>query len=155
MEEQPAATFRITPWRPWLLAITPLSLIAAAGAIASLVTDRLAALSITVLACTGLAVVLLLLVSAAVRVSRWHVDPHGIGGRNNSLVYRRLAWSEISSVEPWPIPGHRYLQVRDLHGRRAFWLPMFLTDMPGLRSAVARHAPPGNPLREYLAQHPR
>jgi hypothetical protein len=42
--------------------------------------------------------------------------------------------------------------VKDLRGRRMFWLPLFLTDMPGLRAAVARYAPPGNPLRRYLEQ---
>jgi hypothetical protein len=26
--------------------------------------------------------------------------------------------------------------------------------MPGLRSAIARYAPPENPLRRYLEQHP-
>ena len=38
--------------------------------------------------------------------------------------------------------------------RWAFWLPLFLIDMPGFRAAVARYAPPANPLRRYLAEHP-
>src|SRR5688572_1152097 len=34
-------------------------------------------------------------------------DPDGIGGRNNWHVYRWLAWSDITSVEPWLIPSYR------------------------------------------------
>src|SRR6266566_7766017 len=103
-------------------------------------------------------------IAAAHRLDRWDEPlarrsvrdwrPYGIGGRNNYLVYHRLDWSEIESVEPWLIPGYRYLQVNAVGKRRAFWLPLFLTDMPGLRSAVARYAPPGNPLRHYLEKHP-
>jgi hypothetical protein len=94
-----------------------------------------------------------LLIGLGVRAVRWHVDPNGIGGRNNWLVYHRLNWSEITSIEPWLIPGYRYLQVNGAGKRWAFWLPLFLTDMPGLRTAVARYAPPGNPLRRYLEEH--
>jgi len=32
-------------------------------------------------------------------------------------------------------------------------LPLFLTDMPGFRAAVAQYAPSENPLRRYLEQH--
>ena len=80
-------------------------------------------------------------------------EQDGIGGRNRLLVYHRLHWSEIESVEPWLIPGYRYLQVNGGGKRWAFWLPLFLTDMPGLRSAVACYAPPDNPLRRYLERH--
>jgi hypothetical protein len=153
MVEQSRLTFRITLWRPWFLAITPLALLAALGVAASVVAGKLAVAATIMLGFAGVAVALLLPISLAVWASRWHVDPNGIGGRNNSLVYHRLDWSEIESVEPWLIPGYRYLQVKDVDKRRAFWLPLFLTDMPGLRSAVARYAPPGNPLRRYLEQH--
>ena len=145
-------TFRITPWRPWLLALTPLALLAGLGVAVSAVTGERAAAAGILLGFAGVAAALLLPIGLAVRVSRWHVDPNGIGGRNNWLAYRRLAWSEITSVEPWPIPGYRYLQVNGAGRRRAFWLPLFLTDMPGLRSAVVRYAPPGNPLRRYLEE---
>ena len=154
MEEKSRLTFRISLWRPWLLAIAPLTLLAAVGVAVSVVAGKLAATPGILLGLVGVALALLLPIGLTVRASRWHVDPGGIGGRNNYLVYHRLNWSEIESIEPWLIPGYRYLQVNGVGQRRAFWLPLFLTDMPGLRSAVARYAPPTNPLRRYLEQHP-
>jgi len=152
MVEKSRLTFRITHWRPWLLVLTPLALLAALGVAVSVVAGELAAAAGILLGFAGVAVALLLPIGLAVWASRWHVDPNGIGGRNNWLVYHRLDWSEIESVEPWLIPGYRYLQVNGAGKRWAFWLPLFLTDMPGLRSAVAQYAPPGNPLRRYLEQ---
>jgi hypothetical protein len=154
MEEKSRLTFRMTLWRPWLLALTPLALLAALGVVVSVVAGQRAAVAGILLALAAVAVVLLLPIGLAVWASRWHVDPNGIGGRNNRLVYNRLDWSEIESVEPWLLPGYRYLQVNGVGKRWAFWLPLFLTDMPGLRSAVARYAPPENPLRRYLEEHP-
>src|SRR5262249_54874926 len=113
-----------------------------------------AAASVILFVLAGVAVALLAPIGLVVWASRWHVDPHGIGGRNNALVYRRLEWTEIDSVEPWLIPGYPYLQVNGGGRRWAFWLPLFLTDMPGFRSAVARYAPSENPLRRYLERHP-
>ena len=154
MEEKSRLTFRISLWRPWLLALTPLALLAALGVAVDVAGGNLAAAAVILLGLAGVAVALLLLIGLVVWTSRWHVDPNGIGGRNNWLVYHRLDWSEIKSVEPWLIPGYRYLQVNGVGKRRAFWLPLFLTDMPGLRSAVARYAPSANPLRRYLEKHP-
>jgi hypothetical protein len=154
MGETSQLTFRITLWRPWLLALTPLALLAAVGVAISVAAGQRAAVAAILLGFAALAVVLLLPIGLVVWASRWHVDPNGIGGRNNMLVYHRLDWSEIESVEPWLLPGYRYVQVNGVGKRWAFWLPLFLTDMPGLRSAVARYAPPGNPLRRYLEQHP-
>ena len=154
MGEQSRLTFRITLWRPWLLALTPLALLAALGVAFDVVGGKLAAAQAILLVFAGVAVALLLPIGFAVWASRWHVDPDGIGGPNNSLVYHRLNWSEIESVQPWLIPGYRYLQVNGVGKRWAFWLPLFLTDMPGLRSAVAQYAPPGNPLRRFLEKHP-
>ena len=150
---EPRLTFRITLWRPWLLALTLLAPLAAVGVAVSIVAGEITTAVGVLLGFAGLAVVLLLPIGLAVRASRWHVDPHGIGGRNNWLIYRRLDWSEIESVEPWLIPGYRYVQVNGGGRRWAFWLPLFLTDMPGLRAAVAQYAPPGNPLRGYLEKH--
>ena len=154
MEEKSRLTFRITLWRPWLLALTPLALLAALGVAFDVVGGKLAAAQAILLVFAGVAVALLLPIGFAVWASRWHVDPDGIGGPNNSLVYHRLNWSEIESVQPWLIPGYRYLQINGVGKRWAFWLPLFLTDMPGLRSAVAQYAPPGNPLRRFLEKHP-
>ena len=153
MEETSRFTFRITLWRPWLLAVTPLALLAAVGMALSVVAGKLATATTILLGFAGVGVVLLLPIALAVGVSRWHVDPDGIGGRNNQLVYHRLDWFEIESVEPWLIPGYRYLQINGVGKRRAFWLPLFLTDMPGFRAAIVRYAPPENPLRRYLEQH--
>jgi hypothetical protein len=153
MGESSRLTFQITLWRPWLLVLTPLALLAALGVAASVVVGQLAAAAGILLGFAGVAVALLLPIGVAVRVSRWHVDPHGIGGRNTWLVYHYLDWSEIESVEPWLIPGYRYVQVNGVGKRWAFWLPLFVTDMPGLRAAVARYAPLGNPLRHYLEHH--
>lgn len=154
MTKTPQLTFRITLWRPWLLAVTPLALLAAFGVAITVATGALAAASDILLGLAGVAVVLLLPIGLAVRASRWHVDPNGMGGRNNWLVYHRLDWSEIESIEPRLIPGYPYLQVNGGGQRWVFWLPLFLTDMPGFRSAVARYAPPENPLRRYLEKHP-
>ena len=154
MEEMSRLTFRISLWRPWLLAITPLTLLAASGVAPSVAAGELAFTAGILFGFAAIALALLLPIGLTVRASRWHIDPNGIGGRNNWLVYHRLNWSEIESVEPWLIPGYRYLQVNGVGQRRAFWLPLFLTDMPGLRSAVAYYAPPENPLRRYLENHP-
>ena len=154
MGETSRLTFRISLWRPWLLAVSALALLAALGVIISVVAGKLTTATGILLGFAVLAVALLLPIGLAVWVSRWHVDPNGIGGRNNWLVYHRLDWSEIESVEPWLIPGYRYVQVNGVGKRWAFWLPLFLTDMSGFRSAVARYAPPGNPLRRYLEKHP-
>jgi hypothetical protein len=154
MEDTSRLTFRISLWRPWLLAVTPLALLAALGVIAALVTGKSAAMVGILLGFAGVAVLLLLPIGIAVWVSRWHVDPAAIGGRNNQLVYHRLDWSAIESVDPWLIPGYPYLQVNGGGMRRAFWLPLFLTDMPRFRSAIVRYAPPENPLRHYLEEHP-
>jgi hypothetical protein len=137
-----------------LLVITPLALLAAVGVALAVGAGARAAVVSILLSFAGVAVVLLVPIGLAVWVSRWHVDPNGIGGRNNMLIYHRLDWSDIVSVEPWLLPGYQYVQVNGVGRRWAFWLPLFLTDMPGLRAAVARYAPPENPLRRYLEQHP-
>lgn len=150
MEETSPLTFRITFWRPWLLALTPLVLLAVLAIVPAVSAGEPGSVLVVILGFMGFALVLLVLVSSAVWVSRWHIDPQGIGGRNNWLIYHRLDWAEIDSVEPWLIPGYPYLQVNGLGRYRTFWLPLFLTDMPGLRAAVIQYAPPGNPLRRYL-----
>ena len=154
MEETSRLTFRITLWRPWLLAVTPFALLAALGVAITGAAGQLAAASSILLGLAGFAVALLVPIGLSTWAIRWHVEPNGIGGRNNMLVYNYLNWTDIDSVDPWLIPGYPYLQVNGAGKRRAFWLPLFMTDMPGLRAAVVRYAPPGNPLRRYLEQHP-
>jgi hypothetical protein len=154
MDETSQLTFRITLWRPWLLAVTPFALLAAVGIVMTIATGQLAAASTILLGLAVFALALLVPIGLSVRAIRWHVDSHGIGGRNNRFIYHYLNWADIISVEPWLIPGYRYVQVNGVGKRWAFWLPLFLTDMPGFRAAVARYAPPENPLRQYLEQHP-
>ena len=137
-----------------MLAVALLALPAVAGVAVATVAGQLALARGVLLLLAGAAVALLLPIGLAVLVSRWHVDANGIGGRNNWLVYHRLEWSEIESVEPWLIPGYRYLQVNGVDKRWVFWLPLFFTDMPGFRAAVARYAAPENPVRRYLEEHP-
>jgi hypothetical protein len=153
MEDGSRLIFRITFGRPWLFVVTLLALLATLGVSVALVAGDFSAAGGVLLALAGVAVVLLLPIAMVARVARWHVDPRGIGGRNNMLIYHRLDWSEIESVDPWLIPGYPYLQVNGGGKRWVFWLPLFVTDMPGLRAAVARYAPPDNPLRRYLEQH--
>ena len=98
MEEKSRLTFRITLWRPWLLALTPLALLAALGVALSVVAGELAAAASILLGFAGVAVALLLLIGLTVWASRWHVDPDGIGGPNNRLVYHRLDFGPQSSL---------------------------------------------------------
>jgi hypothetical protein len=154
MMSESRLTFRITLWRPWLLAVTMFALPAAVVVATAMAAGELALASGILLVLAGAALALVLPIGWAVRTSHWHVDPDGIAGPNNWHVYHRLDWSEIESVGPWRIPGYPYLQVHGGGKRCVFWLPLFLTDMPGFRSAVARYAPPENPLRRYLEKHP-
>jgi hypothetical protein len=125
MEQTSRLTFRITIWRPWLLAVIPLALLAAFGVIAALVAGKPAAVVAILLGFAGVAGVLLAPIGLAVWVSRWHVDPSGVGGRNTMLVSNHLHWAEIESVEPWLILGYRYVHLNGVGKRRAFWLPLF------------------------------
>jgi hypothetical protein len=154
MAQMSRFTFRITLWRPWLLALTLLALPVAVGVAVSSVAGERGAVAHILLGFAGVALALLLPIGLTIRASRCHVDPDGIGGPNNSLVSHRLQWSEIESVKPWLIPGYRYLQVNGVGRPRAFWLPLFLTDMPAFGSAIRRYAPPGNALRRYLEKQP-
>src|SRR5947209_10162336 len=95
MEGKSGLTFRISPWRPWLLAVTLLALPAALGVAVSVVEGNLAVAAGILLGLAAVAMVLLLPIGLTAWASRWHVDPHGIGGRNNWLVYHHLDWSEI------------------------------------------------------------
>ena len=80
MVEKSRLTFRISLWRPWLLALTVLALPAALGVALSVVGGKLAAAQAILLVFAGVAVALLLPIGFAVWASRWHVDPDGIGG---------------------------------------------------------------------------
>jgi hypothetical protein len=148
-----ALTFRISWVRPWMLAITVMStallLIAGLGASAGQ-GGAWVACAMALAVCS---VVSLVLIMIGVARLRWHVDADGIGGPDNWHEYRQVGWPEIASVSPRPIPGYRFVWVNSRSKRRAFWLPLFLTDMEGFRNSIARYAPPDNPLRRHLEEH--
>jgi hypothetical protein len=154
MQENARLTFRITLWRPWLLAVTPFLLVAIVPLFFVILTGDSTLIRGFLLLMAIAAGALLLLIGIVVQASRWHVDPTGIGGRNNMLIYHRLNWSEIDSVQPWLIPGYHYLQVNSRSKQWVFWVPLFFTDMPAFRAAVTYYAPPGNPLRRFLEEYP-
>src|SRR5690348_3939261 len=122
--EDSRLTFRIGPWRPWLLAVIPLGVLAAAGIAMSLAAGSRAPVVAIAISFAVIALFLLLVIGLASGASRWHVDPGGIGGPNNMMAYRRLNWSEIDAVEPWLIPGYPYLQIDGGGKRRVFWVPL-------------------------------
>ena len=142
-------TFRITFWRPWLLAVAILAVPALAAGRFTMSGQVRAAAAVA----GGLAVAAALLalpIDWAVGNSRWDVDAAGIGGRDNWNVYRRIAWGEIRSVSRLPLPGYPFVWVNATDRRRAMWVPLFLSDMAGFRAAVAHYAGADNPLRQLL-----
>src|SRR6266516_1615227 len=72
MEEKSRLTFRISLWRPWLLALTPLALLAALGVAFDVVGGKLAAAQAILLVFAGVAVALLLPIGLVVWASRSH-----------------------------------------------------------------------------------
>ena len=100
MQQNTRLTFRITFWRSWLLAIIPLLLVTSIPLFFVILTGNIVLISRFLIGVAITAGALLLLIGITVRASRWHVDPDGIGGRNNYLIYHRLNWSDIESVEP-------------------------------------------------------
>jgi hypothetical protein len=148
-----ALTFRISWVRPWLLAVSGMATILLVAACLGAAAGQGGAWFACALGLAVSSVAALVAITIGVATLRWHVDADGIGGRDNWHVYRRVGWPEIASVSPRPIPGYRFVWVNSRSRRRAFWLPLFLTDMEGFRNAVACHAPPDNPLRRYLEGH--
>ena len=69
MVEKSRLTFRISLWRPWLLALTVLALPAALGVALSVVGGKLAAAQAILLVFAGVAVALLLPIGFAVWAS--------------------------------------------------------------------------------------
>jgi hypothetical protein len=148
----PPEEFRISFVRPWLLALALLSVPVLIAAVAAAVTGDPIPLFVLTPPLAVAAVLVLVPILWAVATSRWHVGATGVGGRDNWHVYRRVAWRDVASVTLMPIRGYRFVWVNARTRRKAFWLPLFLTDMAGFRAAVARHADPANPLRRFLEE---
>jgi hypothetical protein len=150
MYSEPPEVFRISPLRPWFLAAEILAIFAAIGVIAALHEGRTFMVPGILTGWAVLSALAFIPIGLAAATSRWDVDAEGIGGRDNWHIYRRVDWSDIDSVTPLLLPGYRFVWVNSRGRRKAFWLPLFLTDMDGFRAAVAQHAPAKNPLRRYL-----
>jgi hypothetical protein len=154
MDSESPHTFRITFWRPWLLAVAILAVPALVAAGRFTMSGQLAAAVAVVGGLVVVAALVALPISWAVGSSRWDIDAAGIGGRDNWHVYRRVGWDEIHSVSRSSLPGYPYVWINTADRRRIIWVPLFLSDMAGFRAAVARHATPDNPLRRQLDRSP-
>jgi hypothetical protein len=143
-------TFRITFWRPWLLAVAMLALPALIAAGAFALSGQLATGAAILGGLAVGAALLALPIGWAVATSRWDVDAAGIGGRDNWHVYRRVRWDEIRSVSRLPLPGYSSVWLNTTGRRWALWVPLFLTDMDEFQAAVVAHASQSNPLRQML-----
>lgn len=154
MGSESPQTFRMTFWRPWLLAIIILAVPALVIAGRFMLSGQLSAAAAVVGGLAVVAALLALPIGWSVRSSSWDVDAAGIGGRDNWSVYRRVGWDEMRSVSRLPLPGYPFVWVNTANRRWSIWVPLFLSDMAGFRAAVARYASPDNPLRQVLDRTP-
>ena len=154
MGSEPPQTFRITFWRPWLLAVAILAVPALVVAGGFVMSGQLAAAAAVVGGLAVIATLLALPIGWAVGSSRWDVDATGIGARDNWHIYRRVGWGEMRSVSRLLLPGYPVVWVNVADRRWRIWVPLFLSDMAGFRAAVARYANPDNPLRQLLDRTP-
>src|SRR5262245_5027673 len=106
MGSESTQTFRITFWRPWLLAVAILAVPALVAAGGLTMSGQPAAAAAVAGGLAVVAAVVALSIGWAVGSSRWDVDAAGIGGRDNWNVYRRLGWGEIRSVSRLSLPGY-------------------------------------------------
>jgi hypothetical protein len=150
MYADPPQVFRISPLRPWLLAVEILAIPVLIVAAVAAFNGQPAAIPGILLGWAGASATVFIPIAIAVATSRWDIDAEGVGGRDNWHIYRRVAWSDIDSVTPLPLPGYNFVWINSRWRRKVFWLPLFLTDMDGFRAAVAAYAPAKNPLRRYL-----
>ena len=153
MRHDSPQSFHISFWRPWLLAVSLLAIPLLIGAGMSLANGQPSGLIGAVFGLTAVAIVLLIPIGWTVRTSRWDVDAAGISGPDNWHVHRSVRWEEITGISRLPVPGYPFVWIKSTTRRRAFWVPLFFTDMPGFRAAVFCCAPPHNPLRRYLENH--
>jgi hypothetical protein len=86
-------------------------------------------------------------------IARVRVGADGIHGHTFWATKRSLRWSEIQRVRPRRFLNLRYLSLHAERGK-SLWLPLFLQEPERFRQAVARLAPPENPLRRALESAP-
>src|SRR2546429_5949914 len=87
MEEKSRLTFRISLWRPWLLAVAMLALPAALIVALSIAGGNLAVSAGIVLGLAGVSPGLLLPKGFVVSPSRWDPDPGGGCGRKQPIAH--------------------------------------------------------------------
>jgi hypothetical protein len=79
-----------------------------------------------------------------------YVRPDGLRSYNFCGIYRTLPWDAIAKVHHEAVFGFRYLVISDAAGERELWVPLYLSDMPGLAAAIRGHVGPEHPLAEAL-----
>jgi hypothetical protein len=98
---------------------------------------------------TPVVVGIVLLLAALYRV---YVLDDGVRGYTAWGTYRTLRWPEIERVRPVNLLGLRYLRVWSDRGGPTVWVPLFLADLPGFRTAVRESAGEGHPLSRALEE---
>ncbi len=98
--------------------------------------------------------VLLGCVLSALVVSKYYpvqVGSEGIRARDLGGMAVRLQWDQIAAVNATIcLPQAPYARVSTARKKHAVYLPLFLKEMDGFVNQVVEHAPPGNPLRQFL-----
>lgn len=62
----------------------------------------------------------------------------------------RLGWSQVTGVRRVSFLGLPYLHITRAKGLN-WWLPLYFAGPRSIEAALAEKAPPGNPLRTYVA----
>jgi hypothetical protein len=110
--------------------------------------------SVAVLGASLACLVLSLPVALALaELSRIVISPQGLRAPDYAGRRYLVEWSKIMFVRPTKVLGLKYLRVFSRDGGPVLWLPLFLTDMPGFRAALIRHATAGTPLVEHFGRN--
>ncbi len=139
-------------YRPFLLALWPVTTLGVLGGLLarSGLPLRLHTVVLSLLGCLVLSV---LVGFAAVESWRVVVSPRGLRAPDYAGREYLVEWSHIVTVCPVSFLGLKYLRVFSREARPVLWLPLFLTDMPGFRTALIQYADVGTPIADYFARH--
>ncbi|MBI1916123.1 MAG: hypothetical protein HYS12_15525 [Planctomycetes bacterium] len=148
--DQPVLSFRSSFWVVWRSTTYVLGAWALVVSVWAYLSGWEIHLAITVGSLAGSLTAGLLLALAVVYL-RVYVTADGIRCYDASGVFYHFApWPTIERVRPLNVLGLRYLMVQSSATRRELCVPLFLTDMPGFRAAIADRAGPDHPLTEAL-----